>query len=77
MYRPSCFFIFLFPGLLDLGEIRSANSGPAKANCRGGLVCCLVFNFLKISFSGERVSSRLCVVVGNITESDSKLNSDR
>ncbi|NXW05055.1 KLH14 protein, partial [Fregetta grallaria] len=51
MYRPSCFSILLFPGLLDLGEIRSANSGPAEAICRG-------FYFSLIS-AGRGVSSRL------------------
>lgn len=51
MCRPSC-SIFLFPGLLDLGEIGSANSGPAEANCR--VVWVFFFNF-----SRERVSSRL------------------
>lgn len=67
MYRHSCFSILLFPGLLDLGEMRSANSGPPEANCRG-------FYFSLIS--AGRGCHPDCLVLGSISESDSKLNSD-
>lgn len=73
---PAGFFILLFPGLLDLGEVRSANSGPSETNCRGHLVCCLFwvcFFFVSV----ERGCHPDCLVLGNISESDSKLNSDR
>lgn len=63
MYRPSCFPILLFPELLDLREIRSANSDPAEA----------IIGFSLSLVSAERGCNPDCCVFCNISENVRKL----